>query len=149
MGRKILAVVSALIAAWGTIIVGKMVATDAGYLEPAGLEFMSRAQIVSYFSSQPTPVYVALLIASLIGAFFGGYIVTNMSRRESPGLTLTMVVAGFLILGGLMNFFVFLPGQPVWLICATLLSYVPVTILGRKFGWGFGYAEHSSRWQNS
>ena len=144
MGRKVLAVVCALVSAWGTILIGKIIATDAGYLEPAGLEFMNRAQVSSYFSSQPIPVYVSLLTASIIGAFFGGFIVSNMSRRESPGLTLTMIVAGFLILGGLVNFFILLPGQPAWLVAATLLSYIPVTWIGHKFAYG---AMHSHKQQ--
>jgi hypothetical protein len=130
LGRKVLAVVCGLVSAWGTIILGKMIATDAGYAEPAGLEYMNRGEIAVYSASQPTAVYVTLLISSVIGAFFGGHIVTNMSRRESPGLTLTLVVAVFLILGGLVNFFMLLPGQPAWLIVATLVSYIPVPIVG-------------------
>jgi len=129
-GRKVLAVVCGLVSAWGTIILGKMIATDAGYSEPAWLEYMNRGEVAAYDASQPPAVYVTLLISSIVGAFFGGYIVTNMSRRESPGMTLTLVVAGFLILGGLVNFFVLLPGQPAWLVVATLLSYIPITIVG-------------------
>jgi len=132
MGRKVLAVVCGLVSAWGLMIVGKMVATSAGYNTPNGFEFMSRSEVAAYFSSQPTELYAALLITSLIGGFFGGYVVTNMSRRESPGLTMTMIVAAFWIVVGLINFFVLLPGQPVWLIVSTLGSYIPVTMLGHK-----------------
>ena len=130
MGRKILAIVSALITAWGIILVGKMFSTEGGFTTPANLEYMNRAEVAAYFSSQPTSTYVGLLIASVIGALFGGYIVTNMSRRESPGLSLTLVVAVFLIIGGIANFYFLLPGQPLWLVISTLVMYIPVTLLG-------------------
>ena len=141
MGRKVLALVCGLVSAWGIIWFGKMIATDAGYIEPAGLEYMSREQIASYLASQPMPVYATLLIVSIIGAFFGGFIVSNMSRREGADFNLTMIVAAFLILGGIVNFFVLLPGQPAWLIAATLLSYIPVTWFGHKFAQVMPFSE--------
>ena len=131
MGRKILAVVVALITAWGIILVGKMVATRIG-ATPNNLEYMSRDEVIAYFSSRPVEVYVTLLIVSIIGAFFGGYIVTNMSRRESPGMSLSLIIGAILIVGGVLNFFVLLPGQPSWLIASTLILYMPVTLIGHK-----------------
>ena len=132
MGRKILAVVTALVAAWGFILIGKMIATDIGWT-PNGMEFYTRGEVSNYFSTQPVGTYVTLLVGSVIAAFFGGYIVTNMSRRESPGISLSLVTGAILVLTGLLNFFVFFPGQPAWLIAATLLSYIPMTLLGHYF----------------
>lgn len=137
MGRKILAVMSALITGWGIILIVKMIATDVGWT-PNGLEFMSRGETSAYFASQPTGTYVTLLIGSVTAAFFAGYIVTNMSRRESPGISLSVLVGSVLILTGLVNFFVLLPGQPAWLMAATLMSYIPVTLLGHFFANGPG-----------
>ena len=85
MGRKLLALICGLVTAWGTIIIGKMIATDAGYAAPLGLEFMSRAEISSYFASQPMPVYVILLIASILGGFFGGFIEANVGWAKASG----------------------------------------------------------------
>jgi|GEM_PF-859481 len=133
MGRKVLATITALITAWGIIIAGKMVATAAGITEPTGLEYMTRGQIEHYLSTQPINYYVTLFVTSVIGAFFGGYIVTNMTRRESPGLAMTMTVCGFLIAGALVNFFVLLPGQPVWLALLTLLSIIPAAWAGHTY----------------
>ena len=137
MGRKILAVVCGAVTAWGIILIGKMVATGgASVVEPTWLENMSRGETAAYFSSQPMSVYVTLLLASIIGAFLGGFIVGNMGRREgSGGPGLALVLAAVLILGGIINFFVLLPGQPLWLVILTLLSYVPVTLLGHRFSY--------------
>jgi len=140
-GRKLLALICGLVSAWGFIWAGKMIATDAGYIEPAGLEYMSRDQVATYFATQPMPVYATLLIVSIIGAFFGGFIVSNMTRREGAGFNLSMIVAAFLILGGLVNFFIVLPGQPAWLIAATLLSYIPVTWFGHIFAQAMPFSE--------
>ncbi|CAN5405607.1 hypothetical protein BH10ACI2_BH10ACI2_02640 [soil metagenome] len=129
MGRKVLAVVVALITAWGIILIDKMIASGM-WSTPNNMEYMSRSELAAYFSSRPLEANIVLLIGSVIAAFFGGYIVTNMSRRESPGLSLSLVVAVALIFTGFLNFFVLLPGQPAWLMAATLLSYIPVTLLG-------------------
>ena len=138
MGRKILALTSGLVTAWAIILIVKMIATDVGWT-PNGMEFMTRGEVTTYFSTQPTGTYVTLLIGSIIAAFFGGYIVTNMSRRESPGISLSVLTGAILIFTGLLNFFVLLPGQPAWLVAATLLSYIPVTLLGHYSAIGFGH----------
>jgi hypothetical protein len=138
MGRKILAMASALITAWGFLLIGKMIATDVGWT-PNSLEFMSRSEVSAYFSTQPLGTYITLLIGSMIAAYFGGYIVTEMSRRESPGILLSMLTGAILIFTGCLNFFVFLPGQPAWLVVATLLSYIPMTLVGHYSASGFGH----------
>ena len=134
MNRKILALASGLVTAWGIIVIDKLIAIG-GWPTGGAVEYMTRSEITAYFSSQPLAFYVTLLIGSVLGGFFGSYIAANMSRRERPGIIMPLTVASFLILGALVNFFVLFPGQPVWLIVATIGLYVPVSLLGRKMAY--------------
>jgi hypothetical protein len=131
MGRKVLAVVVALIAAFAVIMIVEML--NSFLVMPPSTEVMNDpAKLRDFMSSLPTRVYVIVLIGYFLGSFMGGYIVTNMSRRESPGLSLPLLIGGILMIGGLLNFFVMLPGQPMWFIGLSLLIFIPVTLLGSK-----------------
>ena len=110
MGRKVLAVVVALIAALGVIIIVQMLKTLT-----VGMT-MDIVALVGYF----------------LGAFAGGYIVKNMSRRESPGMALPLLIGVILTLGGIWNFFFRMPGQQMWLIALSLLTFIPISLLGAK-----------------
>jgi len=110
MGRKVLAVVVALIAALAVITIVKMLKTLT-----VGLT-MDVVALVGYF----------------LGSFAGGYIVKNLSRRESPGMALPLLIGAILTVGGLWNFFFRMPGQPMWLIALSLVTFIPVTLLGAK-----------------
>ena len=134
MKRKILALATGLATAWGIIVIDKLIAIG-GWPTGSAVEFMRRDEVTTYFASQPPAFYMTLLIGSVLGGFFGSYIASNMSRREIPGYTMPLVVAAFLIAGALVNFFVVFPGQPAWLIAATLALYVPVSLLGKKLAY--------------
>ncbi|HQZ97282.1 MAG TPA: hypothetical protein PLP21_13250 [Pyrinomonadaceae bacterium] len=134
MKRNILALAAGLVTAWAIIVIDKLIAIG-GWPTGSALEFMTRNEITAYFSSQPLPFYMTLLIGSVLGGFFGSYIASNMSRRENRGFAMPLVVAVFLILGAMVNFFVLFPGQPVWLMVATIGLYLPVTLLARKLAY--------------
>lgn len=131
MGRKILAVIVAMVVAVAIFMIVQMInsmvvapPSDAVMKDPAALrEFMANG---------PVKAYVIVLIGYLIGSFAGGFIVTKMSRRESPGLTLPIIVGALLSLGMVANIF-FLPGQPIWFIAASFITFIPVTLLGHRF----------------
>ena len=131
MGRKILAVIVAMITATGIILIVAMVATRL-WSTPNNLEYMSRAEASTYFSSRPLESYVVMLIGYVMGAFFAGFIVTKMSRRESPGKTLPVVV-GVLLLLGMLATVALLPGQPIWFVIASLVAFIPFSLLGHRF----------------
>lgn len=132
MGRKVLAVVVALVTAWAIFLVCEMIGTRlAG--APASLEFMSRADIISYFSSLPTVSYATVLIGYLTGSFLGGFIVTKMSRREGSSMNLSLLVGVVLTIGAILNFFIILPGQPIWFVLASLICYIPMALIGYRF----------------
>lgn len=131
MGRKILAVVVAMIVAIAIMMIvemcNSMVVTppsDAVMKDPAALrEFMANG---------PVKAYVVVLIGYILASFIGGFIVTKMGRRISPGMTLSVIVGALLMLGMVANILM-LPGQPLWFIVAGLVIFIPVTLIGHRF----------------
>ncbi len=131
MGRKILAVVVALIAAFAVIMIVQMLSSLV--VSPPGSDVMSDPERMREFmSSLPITAYVVVLVGYFLGSFAGGYLVTNMSRRESPGMSLPLLIGAILTIAGLLNFFVTMPGQPMWVAVVSLLIFIPVTLLGSK-----------------
>lgn len=131
MGRKILAVVVAMIVAIAIMMIvemcNSMVVTppsDAVMKDPAALrEFMANG---------PVKAYIVVLIGYILASFIGGFIVTKMGRRISPGMTLSVIVGALLMLGMVANILM-LPGQPLWFIVAGLVIFIPVTLIGHRF----------------
>jgi len=130
MGRKILAIIVALIAAFAVIAIVQMLGTLVN-TPPSGDVMNDPARLREYMAGLPTSAFVMVLVSYFLGAFTGGYIVKKMSRRESPGLGLPMVIGILLTLAGVLNF-VTLPGQPLWFAAIALLTFIPVTLLGSK-----------------
>ena len=131
MGRKILAVVVGLVAAFAVIGIVAMIGTLV--IAPPGPEIRNDpAKLREFISNPPVAAYVATLVGYFLGSFAGGYIVTKMSVRESPGIQLPLLIGVILTIGGILIFFVLLPGQPVWLAAASLVMYIPITLLGHK-----------------
>jgi len=132
MGRIILAVVVALIAAFGVILIVEMINTLVVPMPGSDITG-DPAKLSAFMTTLPTTAYVVVLVGYFLGSFAGGFIVKNMSRRESPGMTLPAVIGGVLTIGAVLNFFVFLPGQPVWFVIIGLLIFIPASLLGAKF----------------
>ena len=134
MGRMILAVIVALIVAIAIMMVVEMgnsliimLPSDAVMKDPAALrEFMANG---------PVKAYIVVLIGYILAAFAAGFIVTKMSRRESPGLTLPIIVGVLLTIGCIGNLLM-LPGQPMWFAILSLISFIPVTLIGHRFAAG-------------
>ncbi len=132
MGRKILALIVGLIAAFAVMMIVEML--NSLVVMPPGPEIMKDpAKLKEFMADLPMKAYIVVLIGYFLGSFFGGYIVTKMSRRESPGITMPLIIGSILTIGGILNFFVMLPGQPVWFIAMAFLIYIPVTLLGHRF----------------
>jgi len=131
MGRRILAVIVAMVAAMGVIMVVQML--NAMVTAPPSQEMMGDPERMrAYMATLPSEAYVITLISYILGAFAGGFIVTKMSRQVGGGQMLALIIGGVLTLTGLMNFFVVLPNQPAWFIIASLLCYVPLALLGHR-----------------
>ncbi len=132
MGRKVLAVIVALIAATAVIMIVQMM--NSFLVMPPSEEVMNDpARLRQYMETLPPLAYIIVLVGYFLGSLAAGFIVRNMSRRESPGIGLAVLVGVILMVGGILNFFVMLPGQPVWFIALSMLTYIPVSLLGYKF----------------
>ncbi|MFN0279041.1 MAG: hypothetical protein ACKVRN_10625 [Pyrinomonadaceae bacterium] len=132
MGRKILAVVVAMIAAGGVIMIVQML--NSIVVPPPTSDITGDpAKFREFMANLPTMAFVIVLISYILGSFTGGFIATKMGRRWSSGPTLALIVGVILTIGGILNFFVALPGQPMWFVAASMVSYIPFSLLGYRF----------------
>jgi MFS family permease len=130
MGRKILAVIVGWIAAVAIFMVFQMISTMAAPNYPSNAEHIPQEGLRDYIATLPPMVFAIVLIGYIVGAFAGGFITSKMGRRWSPGPTLAFIVGVLLTIGGLLNFFVMFPGQPLWFIAASLISFIPAALIG-------------------
>ena len=131
MGRKILAVVVAMIVAIAIMMVVEM-ANSMVIMPPSDDVMKDAAKLREFMANGPVKAYVIVLIGYVLASFAGGFIVTKMSRRESPGLTLPIIVGVLLALGMVANILM-LPGQPIWFVVAGFLTFIPLSLLGHRF----------------
>ncbi len=131
MGRKILAVIVAMIVAMAVIMIVEM-GNSMVIMPPSEAVMRDPAALRDFMANGPVKAYVIVLIGYDLAAFAGGFIVTKMSRRESPGLTLPVIVGVLLTLGTVGNL-IMLPGQPIWFAILSLCTFVPITLLGHRF----------------
>src|SRR5512144_2148910 len=131
MGRKMLAVIVAVIFAGAIFLIVQMVATMFPAVAPKNLEYMTAAERQAYFSSMPTAAYVTIAIGTLLASFAGGWIATNVGKASDSN-SLPLIVAALLVLSGLVWFFGFAPGQPWWLIGSALILCVPFSLIGHR-----------------
>ena len=132
MGRKRLAVIVGFIVASAIFMIVEM--ANSMVMAPPSPEVMKDpAALREYMANGPVTAYVVVLIGYLLGSFAGGFVATKMGRRWSSGITLPLIVGVLLTLCGLVLFFFMLPGQPIWFVAASLICYIPVTLIGHRF----------------
>jgi hypothetical protein len=131
MGRKILAVVVAMITAVCIIWVAYMISSMMAPFYPKNMEFMSRDDMLAYMRTVPISTFVTVLIGYVVAAFAGGFISAKMGRRWSPGMSLALVVGFLLTIGDLLITW-FWP-QPTWFILASLIVFIPISLIGYRF----------------
>jgi hypothetical protein len=132
MGRKVLAVIVAVVLAGAIFLIVQMVATMFPAVAPKNLEYMTAAERHAYFSSMPTAAYITIAIGTLLASFAGGWIATNVGKASDSN-ALPLIVAALLVLSGLVWFFGFAPGQPWWLIGLALVLCIPFSLIGHRF----------------
>ena len=130
MGRKILAVVVAMITALAIMMIVEMI-NSVVIMPPSDEVMKDPAKLREFMMNGPVKAYIIVLIGYFLAAFAGGFIVTKMSRRESPGITLPIIVGALLTLGMIANLLM-LPGQPLWFAVAGLLMFIPVSLFGHR-----------------
>jgi len=130
----ILAVVVALIVALAIMMLIEM--GNSMVIMPPSKEVMNDpAALCDYMRNGPAKAYIIVLIGYFLASFAAGFIVTKMSRRESPGLMLPIIVGAVLTLSGIANM-IMLPCQPVWFEVIALIVFLPITIIGHRFAAG-------------
>src|SRR5437660_3590179 len=102
MGRKILAVIVAMIAAGAIILMAEMISTMAAPMYPKNAEYMSADERMAYLRTMPTISFAIILGGYIVASFAGGFVATKMGRRWSTGTTLALTVGVLLTIGGVL-----------------------------------------------
>lgn len=131
MGRKILALVVALITAIGVILITEMISTMAAPNYPGNARHMTADEMKAYIATLPPMAFAIMLIGHILAAFAGGFVATKMGRRWSQGSTLAIIVGVLLTLAAIANFLM-LPGQPGWFVVALLVCNIPSALIGYR-----------------
>ena len=130
----ILAVFVALIVAIAIMMLIEM--GNSMIVMPPSQEVMKDpAALCDYMRNGPAKAYIVVLIGYFLAAFAAGFIVTKMSRRESPGLMLPVIVGVVLTLSAIGNMLM-LPCQPIWFEIIALIIFLPITLIGHRFAAG-------------
>ena len=133
MGRKILAIVTGWIIALAVIWMTYMIASMLAPTTPSNLEYVGRGDIAYYMTNYPPSAFAAVLIGYALAAFAGGFIATKMGRRWSSGPTLAIVLGGLLVVGKLIEVFVWPRWpQPAWLIVAGIALFILFPLVGYR-----------------
>jgi hypothetical protein len=131
MGRKVLAVIVAMIVAWAIIMISQML--NAAFIMPPAADVVADpGRLREYIASMPNSAYAMVLIGYVVASFAGGFIATKMARQVGGGFVETLVVAAILELMAILNFFVMMPGQAMWFVIASLLCFFPLALLGHR-----------------
>jgi hypothetical protein len=131
MGRKILAVIVALIVATAIIMIVEML--NSYNIKPPTPEVMRDTEkLREYMASGSALAYGVVLFGYILASFVAGFIVTKISRQVSRGIAMPIVVGVLLTLLGITNH-IMLPGQPVWFMAASLISFIPFSLIGHRF----------------
>lgn len=93
--------------------------------DPESVQMVWRA----YFESLDAIHMVGPLLSHWNGAFCGALVAGLVAAHR--GMLIPLIVAGFVLLGGIANAFV-LPGQPPAFLVLDILGYLPVGWVGWK-----------------
>jgi MFS family permease len=132
MGRKILAVIIGFITAAAIFMVFQMISTMAAPNYAGNWEHMTAEEKLAYVKTLPPMVFGIVLAGYVVGSFAGGFVASKMGRRWSPGPALAIIVGAMLTLGGVVLFFGIIPFHPTWFVVASLLSYIPASLIGYR-----------------
>ena len=131
MLRRIAGAVVGLIAAFITISLSQL--AMALVVTPPSLEVMQDPTAMRAFvQTMPASAYIILAIGYAIGSFVGGFVAGKIAGDSAAGFLPAMFVGVVLTLMGILNFFVTMPGSPMWAIVLCLITYIPFAALGNK-----------------
>ena len=130
MLRRILGVAIGMVAAIIVIIIAQMMMSR--FVGPLSPEIMQdKARLREWVEAMPVLANILLILGYIAGSFVGGFTASKVAGKNNGFLPALLV--GFALLGaGAVNFFITMPGSPVWAIALSLICYVPFAILGHK-----------------
>jgi hypothetical protein len=135
MGRKILAVVTAMITGFAIIWVGWMISTLAALSTPSQMEHVGQSDLNKYAADTPPMFWIVGLISYALAGFAAGFVVTKMARRWTTGGYALSIVCGVLLtLWAVAGYFRF-PG-PIWFLIAAILIFVPSALIAHRMAEG-------------
>ncbi len=131
MIRRIAGAVLGLVAALVTITFAQ--AAMVLVVTPPTPEMIKDPEAMRAFvANMPAVAYVILAIGYAIGSLVGGFVAGKVSGGANAGFIPAIFVGVVLTVFGVINFFVTLPGSPLWAIVLCLVIYLPFTALGNK-----------------
>ncbi|HEX6124075.1 MAG TPA: hypothetical protein VFZ23_01760 [Pyrinomonadaceae bacterium] len=131
MGRKIAGTILGLIAAFVTISVSQL--AMALVMKPPTFEMMQDPVAMRAFvEAMPPWAYLILALGYAIGSLVGGFVAGKTAGGSNNGFLPALIIGIFLTLMGVINFFVSMPGSPIWAIALCLVTYIPFSLLGNK-----------------
>lgn len=131
MIRNFLAVIAGLVVAGASLVLLELV-VHAIHPPPVDYELYDRIALEELMLSTPPWVYVAIMIAHVVGAFLGAWITAVISQGRWQ-LGLAMIVGFLLMLGGSSNLLM-IP-HPFWAWLEVPL-YLVAAWAGGKLGMG-------------
>ena len=135
MLRRIVGAIVGLVAAFITITLSQ--AAMVLVSKPPSPEMMQNpAAMREFVAGLPAIAYLLLALGYAIGSFVGGFVAGKISGGSGAGFMPAMIVGGLLTLAGVINFFVTMPGSPLWAIVLCLVTFLPFSALGNKLAGG-------------
>lgn len=135
MGRKIGGTLAGLIAAFITISLSQL--AMGMVMKPPTLEMMGDPEAMRAFvAAMPASAYLILAIGYAVGSLVGGFVAGKIAGGSSAGFAPALIIGLLLTLMGVVNFFVTMPGSPIWAIALCLLMYIPFALLGNRLSGG-------------
>ncbi|EOQ98593.1 hypothetical protein LEP1GSC195_0586 [Leptospira wolbachii serovar Codice str. CDC] len=101
------------------------------YVKPPSDEILANPELLKTFMTNlPTSAYIPVYLGYIFGSLVSGIVTTKLSKNHDS--LMVILVGSLLTLASVFNFFIFLPGQPLWFVSISLLSFLPFTWLGKK-----------------
>ena len=144
MGRKILAVIVAMITGLAIIWLGWMISTLAPFSTPSQMEHVAQSDITYYAASAPPLTYAIGLVSYALAGFAAGFVVTKMARRwTTGGYALSILVGALLTLWAIVAYLRF-PG-PVWFLIAAVVIFIPSALVAHRLAEGRSHPHEPER----
>lgn len=126
MLKRTLAIFAGMFASFVVISLLELAAA-ALFPIPQNIDFTDKEAVRQLMSNMPTGAMLFVLLGYAMGSFTGGVVTTLVSgRKQVQG---AIAIGVLLVLGQIANILQ-MPGQPMWMIIASFLIYIPFAYAG-------------------